>query len=55
MSKEERKHVMKMRKLFALKQPGRKPMSIEEINQQTKDRVAQRYAEAEAALRREGS
>ena len=47
MSKQERKHVLKMRKLFALKGPEKLPLSIEELNQQTTDRVARRFAEAE--------
>lgn len=50
MSKEERKHIQKMRKLFALKEPDRKVMNIEELNRQTKDRVAQRFAQAQANL-----
>lgn len=50
MPKQERKHVMKMRKLFALKGPEREPMSVEELNQQTKDRVAQRFEAAQRAL-----
>lgn len=50
MPKHERKHVQKMRKAFALKGPEKEPMSVEELNQQTKDRVAQRFAQAQAAL-----
>lgn len=48
--KQERKHILKMRKLFALKEPGKQPMTVEELEQQTKDRVARRFAEARAAL-----
>jgi len=50
MSKEEKKHVLQMRKLFELKQPGKKLMSLEEVNQQTLDRVAARFAAAEKAV-----
>jgi hypothetical protein len=53
MSKNERKHVQKMRSLFALKGPERKPMTVGEIDQQTKDRVAQRFAEAQAAMEKQ--
>jgi len=51
-SKTEKKHIQKMRKLFALKRTrqGRQPMSAEELDQQTKDRVDRRYAEVQAAL-----
>ena len=52
MTKAERKHVLKMRSLFALKEPDRVPMTVDELNQQTKDRVARRFAEAEAAAAR---
>ncbi len=52
MSKQERKHITKMRSLFALKDPERPPMTVEEINQQTKDRVAQRFAQAQAAMKK---
>ena len=51
LSKADRKHVLKMRKIFELKDSGnKKPMTVEELNQQTKDRVARRYQEAQAAL-----
>ncbi|MDL2273452.1 bacteriophage Gp15 family protein [Oscillospiraceae bacterium OttesenSCG-928-G22] len=50
LSKAERKHILKMRKLFALKGPEKEVLSIEEVEQQTKDRVARRFAEARAAL-----
>ena len=33
MSKTERKHVMRMRNLFALKTPEREPMDIKEVEQ----------------------
>ena len=49
--KQEKKHVLKMRKLFALKEQEKPPLDIEELNQQTKDRVARRFAEAEAAMK----
>jgi len=48
--KHERKHVQKMRRLFALKRPDTEPMSVEEINRQTKERVAQRFEAAQRAL-----
>lgn len=48
--KHERKHVTKMRQLFALKEPGKQPVTVEELEQQTKDRVARRFAEAQAAM-----
>jgi len=48
--KHEKKHVLKMRKIFALKEPEKQPMTVEELTQQTKDRVARRFAEAQAAL-----
>ena len=48
--KYERKHVEKMRRLFALKRPASKPMSVDELNQQTKQRVADRFAAARQAL-----
>lgn len=50
MTKQERKHVMKMRGIFALKETEKAAMSVDELNQQTKDRVARRFAEAQAAL-----
>ena len=49
--KQGKKHVLKMRKLFALKEQEKPPLDIEELNQQTKDRVARRFAEAEAAMK----
>lgn len=49
--KHEKNHVQKMRKAFALKDPERPALNIEELNRQTKDRVARRFAEAEAALK----
>lgn len=52
LSKHERKHVLKMRQLFALKGPEKQAMTIEELNQQSKDRVAQRFAQAQAAAER---
>lgn len=48
--KHEKKHVLKMRKLFALKEAEKPELSLEELNQRTKDRVARRFAEAQAAL-----
>ena len=49
--KHEKNHVLKMRKVFALKELEKPTLNIEELNQQTKDRVARRFAEAEAALK----
>lgn len=49
--KHEKKHVLKMRKTFALKGQEKPALDIEELNQQTKDRVARRFAEAEAAMK----
>lgn len=49
--KHEKKHVLKMRKLFALKEPEKPALDIEELNQRTKNRVARRFAEAEAAMK----
>lgn len=43
--------MLKMRKVFALKELEKPTLNIEELNQQTKDRVARRFAEAEAALK----
>jgi len=43
MPKREKKHILKMRKLVALKNPDKKVLSVEEINQQTKDRVMERF------------
>ena len=50
MSKEERKHILKLRKLYALKEVRKKPMSVDELNQQAKDRVVRRFEEAQAAI-----
>ena len=47
MTKTERKHVLKMRQLFALKGPEKRAMTVEEMDQQTKERVAHRFAEAQ--------
>jgi hypothetical protein len=55
MSKAERKHVLKMRGLFALKGPEKEALTVEELNQCTKDRVAQRFAQAQAASTHDGS
>lgn len=50
--KHERKHILKMRQLFALKGPEKQALTIEELNQQSRDRVAQRFAQAQAATER---
>lgn len=49
MSKTERKHVMRMRNLFALKTPEREPMDIKEVEQRTLDWAARRFEEAKKA------
>lgn len=49
MSKQERKHIQHMRRLFALKESGAPPVSIDELNQRTKDRISRRFAEAQTA------
>lgn len=46
LSKAERKHVQSMRGVYALKGPGRQPVSAEELSRQTRDRVARRFEEA---------
>lgn len=48
LSKHEKKHIEKMRKLFALKVPEREAMSLEEMEQKTKDNVAQIFEKAKA-------
>lgn len=51
MGKEERKHIAKMRKLYALKQPeSAEKLSIAELERRTKERVAKRFAEAQKQL-----
>lgn len=47
MSKSERKRVLKMRKLFALDEPAKKALTVEEIERNMKDDIARRYEEAE--------
>lgn len=49
--KEERRRVQKMRRLFALKQTDAPPLSVEEVNRQTMERVAKRFEMAEKALK----
>lgn len=44
--KEERKHVQKMRKLFALKSNPRERLSVEVLEQKAKADLAQRYEQA---------
>jgi len=44
--KEERKHVRKMRRLFALKAEAEEALSQEALEQKTKDDLAQRYEQA---------
>lgn len=45
-SKEERKHILKMREIYSLKRAEKENLSVEEIEQENKDRVARRFAEA---------
>lgn len=54
LSKHEKKHVLKMRKLFALKGQEKPALDIEELNRRTRDRVARRFAEAEEAMKNKG-
>lgn len=50
LDKHEKKRVKQMRKIFALKEPEREALSVEEIDQRTLDRVARRFEEAEKML-----
>lgn len=50
--KEERKHVQKMRRLFALRAEPHEALSVEEMEQKAKDELARRYEQAR--LWREG-
>jgi len=54
MGKEERKHVLKMRKQFALKSTEKPVLSAEEVERKMKERMAQRFAEAQATLEQKG-
>ena len=47
MDKSERKQVQKMKALFALKEPNKQPMSVEEINRHSKEAIKKRFAEAQ--------
>lgn len=51
MSKSERKHVEKMRRLYALKAPERAKKSAEELDQDYMGKVRRRYAEAQKAVK----
>lgn len=51
MPKAEKNHVLKMRKIFALKETDKPPLNVDDLNQKTKDRVARRFAEAQAAVK----
>lgn len=44
--KEERKHVQKMRKLFALKEPEKARLSVAELERKSRDDLARRYEQA---------
>lgn len=54
MSKSEREHVLKMRRLYALKAPERAGKSAEELDNDFKARVQRRYAEAQQAVNAAG-
>ncbi|MCL2588374.1 MAG: bacteriophage Gp15 family protein, partial [Oscillospiraceae bacterium] len=47
LSKEEKKHVLEMRKHFAIKQAEQTLQTIEEVNQSTLDYYARRFAAAQ--------
>lgn len=51
MSKSEREHVLKMRRLYALKAPERAEKSAEELDNDFKARVLRRYEEAKQQLK----
>lgn len=51
MSKSERKHVEKMRRLYALKAPERAGKSAEELDQDYMEKVRRRYEEAQRIAR----
>lgn len=51
MSKSERKHVEKMRRLYALKAPERSGKSAEELDRDYLEKVRRRYAEAQEAVK----
>lgn len=51
MSKSERKHVEKMRRLYALKAPERVGKSAEELDQDYMEKVRRRYEEAQKIAR----
>lgn len=50
LQKHEKEYIKKMRKIYALKKFNKAPLSVEEIDRQTKDRVARRYEEAQKML-----
>ena len=52
LSKEEQKHIEEMRELYPLGDCEHKPKTVEELNQQTLDRVKRRFQEAHASLER---
>lgn len=51
MSKSERKHVEKMRRLYALKSPERAGKSAEELDQEFLEKTRRRYAEAQKQVK----
>lgn len=53
LSKAERKHVEKMRRLYALKAPERAGKTAEELDNDFKQRALKRYQEAVAAMNKE--
>lgn len=54
MPKAEKKHVLKMRKLFALKEGEKEALTIEQLEQKTKDDIAKRFADAERWAKEKG-
>lgn len=52
MSKSERKHVEKMRRLYALKAPERAGKSAEELDKEFLEKTRRRYAEAQRQANR---
>lgn len=47
LTKAEKKYVKEMCRLYPLQQQEKQPLTLEELNQQTKERVARRFAQAE--------
>ena len=51
MSKSERKHVEKMRRLYALKAPKRAGKSAEELDKEFLEKTRRRYSEAQKQVK----